>query len=193
MVKAKKVVKKAKVKTKASAPLKAKKKFKGAKAAPVSKKSKWRSLVLLGSPSVRQTLIDLAGENTLNVIKEFDKEMSDEELARKTKIKVSEVRAVLNKMHSGGLVSYTRNRDKDSGWYSYLWKLNTTKMEEILPKAEQERNAESGEEATEGEHYICRICNPDKKVPFDRASELLFKCEVCGSSLEFFENQKRKQ
>jgi len=178
----KKAVKRAKVSLRRAKPQKS------VRTAPKAKK--WKALVLLANPTVRQNLIDLAGENTLAVIREFEKEMSDEELARRTKIKVSEVRAVLNKMHCAGLVSYLRNRDKDSGWYSYIWKVNQAKMEALLPSKGGEET--TMDDADAGEFYICKACSPGKAVPFDRASELLFRCESCGTSLEFLENAKRK-
>lgn len=161
---------------------------KPARARATPRTKKWKALTLLANPVVRQHLIDLAGENTLAVIREFEKEMSDEELARRTKIKVSEVRAVLNKMHCAGLVNYLRNRDKDSGWYSYIWKVNQAKMEALMPKeaGEETENADDG-----GEFYVCHACSPQKTVPFDRATELLFRCESCGASLEFLEPKKK--
>lgn len=161
---------------------------KPARARATPKTKRWKSLVLLANPTVRQHLIDLAGENTLAVIREFEKEMSDEELARRTKIKVSEVRAVLNKMHCVGLVNYIRNRDKDSGWYSYIWKVNQAKMEELMPKrgGDETTNNEDG-----GEFYVCRACSPQKAVPFDKATEVLFRCESCGAPLEFLEPKRK--
>lgn len=172
--------------------LKARKGF-SARAAP-KRKGKWKGLSLLGNSGLRQKLIDMAGENTLNVIKEFSKEMSDEEIARRTKIKVSEVRAVLNKMHSAGLVRYTRNRDKDSGWYSYLWSLNMDKMEALAPGEGSEASGfETASMSDGGEYYICKACSPTKAIPFEKASDSLFKCESCGTALEFLEQQKKKQ
>ncbi|MDE1798356.1 MAG: hypothetical protein KGH63_03040, partial [Candidatus Micrarchaeota archaeon] len=73
---------------------------------------------LLTNPDTRKLLIAAAGEHSLHVIQEFTSQMSDEEIAKKTKIRSSDVRVVLNKLHSYGLASYTRSRDKNSGWYS---------------------------------------------------------------------------
>jgi transcription initiation factor TFIIE subunit alpha len=141
---------------------------------------------LLNNAGLRQTFINVAGENAIMIIREFKGQMSDDELAMKTKIKVSEVRAVLNKLHSFGLVEYVRHRDKDSGWYSYVWKINPEKARTLLASFVE------GESATvvSGDHYICHSCDSRELFHFDRAYELSFRCPGCGSNLNYFEKKK---
>ena len=145
---------------------------------------------LLTSADVRQKLISMGGENTINVIREFDKDMSDEDLSRKTGIKASDVRVVLNRLHNYGLFSYTRTRDKDSGWYSYIWKMS---MERLTEYFGGEVEAEKGERTVDGgeDKYRCAACSPEKLVDFEDAVDLKFRCDACGSPLEFFENKKK--
>ncbi len=94
--------------------------------------SKTARLAVLASAGARQRLIEMGGENTIDVIREFDQDMSDEELARKTGIKASDVRVVLNRLHGCGLFSYTRVRDRDSGWYSYIWKMSESRLRDFV-------------------------------------------------------------
>lgn len=108
---------------------------------------------VLASAVSRQQLIDMGGENTIAIIREFDKDMSDEELARKTGIKASDVRVVLNRLHSFGLFSYIRVRDKDSGWYSYIWKMSEGKLREVVGSTPQEPPA-VGEETVGVDDYL---------------------------------------
>jgi len=49
---------------------------------------------VLANAAARQSLIDAGGENTIDVIREFDRDMSDEELAKRIGIKSSDVRAL---------------------------------------------------------------------------------------------------
>ena len=144
---------------------------------------------VLSNAAARQLLIEMGGENTIDVIREFDKDMSDEELAKKTGIKASDVRVVLNRLHSHGLFSYTRVRDKDSGWYSYIWKMSEGKLKEFGEKYGQEHEPEAVV-ALEGETYVCMNCSPAKPVRFEDAADAQFKCSNCGSDLEFFERNK---
>ena len=115
--------------------------------------SKSARLSVLSRAEARQRLIEMGGENTIDIIREFDKDMSDEELARKTGIKASDVRVVLNRLHNHGLFSYTRVRDRDSGWYSYIWKMSEGRLREF--SGEDGLVYSSGEpEAVEGEDYM---------------------------------------
>lgn len=150
------------------------------------KRDKYASL--LANAHTRQLLIEMAGENAIAVIREFTEDMSDSELARRVKIKVSEVRAVLNKMHSEGLVRYTRNRDKESGWYTYIWSVNDGRMKGIMGcvggKGVQEGEAAGG---AGGETYVCKNCGGGGRIPFEKAVVVLFRCSSCGSSLSYYE------
>ncbi|MEM2137734.1 MAG: hypothetical protein QW568_01480 [Candidatus Anstonellaceae archaeon] len=117
--------------------------------------SKNARAAVLASAAARQQLIDMGGENTIAIIREFDRDMSDEELARKTGIKASDVRVVLNRLHSYGLFAYTRVRDKDSGWYSYIWKMSEERLREVAGGAEGAPEAVAGgEETVNSEDYL---------------------------------------
>ncbi len=143
----------------------------------------------LASADVRQRFIEMGGENTINIIREFDKDMSDEDLARKTGIKTSDVRVVLNRLHSHGFFSYTRTRDRDSGWYSYIWKMSKGRLQEFVGGVA--KPLDKSIEVSEGDLYHCRLCSPEKMVGFDDAFSNQFKCEKCGSGLVFFERKIR--
>ena len=145
---------------------------------------------VLANAEARQKLIEMGGENTINIIREFDRDMSDEELARKTEIKASDVRVVLNRLHSQGLFSYTRVRDKDSGWYTYIWKLSGERLKEFVEAFLPEQGGEATT-SIEGDAYFCPTCAPAKLVAFDEASDAQFKCSGCGGSMEFFEKKRR--
>lgn len=146
---------------------------------------------VLVNADARQRLIEMGGENTISIIREFDQDMSDEELARKTSIKASDVRVVLNRLHSEGLFTYTRVRDRDSGWYTYIWKLCDGKLKEFVDEFAPH---EAGGETTvdmEGDAYFCPNCAPEKLVAFEDASETQFKCVCCGSDMSFFERKRK--
>ena len=144
--------------------------------------------VVLSNAVARQSLIEMGGENTIDVIREFDRDMSDEELAKKTGIKASDVRVVLNRLHSQGLFSYTRVRDRDSGWYSYIWKMSEGRLKDF---GEKFASPVGGEKTVviEGDIYICPQCSPGTPVKFEDAAESKFKCGNCGSDLEFLEKK----
>jgi transcription initiation factor TFIIE subunit alpha len=142
---------------------------------------------VLVNAAARQTLIEMGGENTIDVIREFDRDMSDEELAKKTGIKPSEVRVVLNRLHNKGVFAYTRVRDRDSGWYSYIWRMDEARLREV--------GCGNGEEVVlvvGGEGYCCPNCSPEKMMEFPEAVDMQFKCGSCGQSLEYVGRRSEK-
>ena len=152
--------------------------------------SKAARYAVLANAQARQKLIEMGGENTISVIREFDRDMSDEELAHKTMIKASDVRVVLNRLHSQGLFTYTRVRDRDSGWYTYIWKLCDGRLKDFAGEFTVQR-AEGNIREIDGDAYFCPTCGPNKLVAFDEASEARFKCSSCGTDMEFFEKKRR--
>ncbi|VVC03434.1 Transcription factor E [Candidatus Burarchaeum australiense] len=142
---------------------------------------------LLAEPIIANSIMSLAGENAAVVLGQMDGAMSDEEIARACKFKVSDVRAVLNKLHAQGIAVYERTRDKDTGWYYYKWSTNMGAIEKMLDEGkkseklaiEERRKYESAYNL-----YVCCKCMQEK-YPFETALDYLFKCPQCGSSLEY--------
>ncbi|MFA5105795.1 MAG: hypothetical protein WC506_02430 [Candidatus Micrarchaeia archaeon] len=158
---------------------------------PRAKKASFRNGLLLSHGNIRQYLIETAGENAINVMKEFSFEMTDEDLARKCKTKLSDVRAVLNKLHTTGLVEYTRDKDPQSGWYSYIWKMNDKAAGHLLEGSNAKMGESTVDSSTEGaEKYICNDCGADTLCSFEAAFENKFKCPSCGNNMSFFEEKE---
>ncbi|HQT44664.1 MAG TPA: hypothetical protein PLO51_01690 [Candidatus Micrarchaeota archaeon] len=158
---------------------------------PRAKKATFKNGLLLSQSHIRQYLIETAGENAINVMKEFSYEMTDEDLARKCKTKLSDVRAVLNKLHTTGLVEYTRDKDPQSGWYSYIWKINDKSAGGLL----EDMSGKTGEKAVDAsenttEQYICNDCGRDTLCSFEAAFENKFKCPSCGNNMSFFDEKE---
>ncbi len=149
---------------------------------------------LLLNKHAREFLLQVAGENALSVVREIAQPMSDERLAENCRLKVSDVRAVLNKLHNYGVVDYERTRDKESGWYSYTWKLRPEAAVRLL--AERRENAAKEIEerlmfARSYNFFGCLSCKKKgEKIPFEIAVEWSFKCPSCGGALSYWDNRK---
>jgi transcription initiation factor TFIIE subunit alpha len=89
---------------------------------------------------------------------------------------------------------YRRERDKDSGWLTYLWKLdldNTVHMlrnetRKLVKKLERRLEFESNE------FYICQEEAPHR-ILFDYAVETNFVCPVDETPLVHYDNAKERQ
>ncbi len=142
---------------------------------------------LLTRPIVRQTLIDVGGENALAIIKHFDRSLSDEDIAKRLKLKISDVRAALNILHNEGLVMYTRYKDNETGWYSYSWWLNKEKIFKWVDEKTKKFGFSSGSNGSE--HYVCPLCGITTIVGFENAVDKNFRCDICGKPLEFLNEE----
>ena len=133
-------------------------------------------------------LTELAGEKALKVVGELTVPMTDEDLAEAAKLRISEVRAVMNKLHSARVAAYSRTRS-DDGWYTYTWDLCPDNAHKLL----EERASEKCEEKTvAGEHYSCPNCfdHTSKTYGFADASETEFRCPDCSEMLKYVEKKK---
>lgn len=147
-------------------------------------------LKILGDACVRQNLIEIGGENALAIVRNFYGNCSDEELAKKLKIKISDVRATLNKLHNEGLVNYIREKDSETGWYSYSWSLNHGRMEKWANSQSMNINPHNSEGI---DYYFCPSCGASSVTNFESAADIEFRCESCNRMLEFLDEKKMLQ
>jgi len=145
---------------------------------------------LLDDAKVRQLLIDAGGEHTLDIVKAFSKELSDDDLAKKLKIKISDVRATLNKLHNIGVVQYNRYKDSETGWFSYFWSLNMDKTRGWVD--EQLRMESAPSDISSSEYYYCPKCGTESVYEFAAASDNSFRCPLCNRALEFVDEDAAK-
>jgi transcription initiation factor TFIIE subunit alpha len=159
---------------------------------PVRRKRTRRRVISgkLAEEHIRNLILQVAGEKAIAVAEALEEPLSDEDLANACRIKLSEVRAVLNKLHSLGLTSYERTRDKDSGWYSYIWRMSLQNADKLFEKKKELPLKEVGEESFD--FYSCSSCKKGEGVliPFEVAFENKFKCLDCGAPLAFVEKKK---
>jgi len=145
-----------------------------------------RVIAILSDCHTRQMLIEIGGENALAIVRNFYGNQSDEELAKKLKIKISDVRATLNKLHNEGLVNYIREKDSETGWYSYSWSLNHERMERWAT-SQASRFSFGGESGTD--YYFCPSCGTASITNFESAAGCEFRCERCNKLLEYIDEK----
>ncbi|MDK2913103.1 MAG: transcription initiation factor subunit alpha [Thermococcaceae archaeon] len=135
---------------------------------------------------------DIGGDEAIEVIKVLEKkpDITDDEIAEETGIRVNTVRKILYALYDEGLADFKRIRDKETGWYYYYWRLETKKLPEILrakKMAELKKLKEMLEEETSEIYYWCgKEGHP--KLTFDEAMEYEFQCPICGEMLMQYDN-----
>ena len=120
------------------------------------------------------------------------KHVTDEELAKKMKLKVTEIRTVLNRLHYRGIACYKKTKNKKNGWYNYTWEIKTKRIVELILE-EQKENIEKLETKQDfGKNYSFFSCkNTCDIAPFEIAAEYQFKCPECGETMNSFDYSKR--
>jgi transcription initiation factor TFIIE subunit alpha len=148
-------------------------------------------LVDLDNPVVRGYFLNLIGEEGFKVVKNMPEgEVTDEQIAEATGVLLNIVRRTLFILYENRLAVYRRVRDIDSGWLTYLWKLDLSNLENQLELESKKvlKNLKTKLESEEGKvFYICK--NHCNRYLFEFAVELEFICPVCGEMLEYQDNE----
>jgi transcription initiation factor TFIIE subunit alpha len=127
----------------------------------------------------------------IEFIKNVD-EITDDEIANNTGIRLNLVRKILYKLYDHSLVSLRRTRDPKTGWFIFHWKLQPNQLEGFI-LSQKRRVLEKLNVRLEYEKthdFYC--CNTEgcKRIPFEEAVELIFHCSTCGKPLAHCENSK---
>jgi len=125
----------------------------------------------------------------MDILKEVN-EITDEEIANKTGIRLNFVRKILYKLYDHSLVGLRRSRDENTGWFIFHWRLQPDQVEgfvlnqkrRILEKLETRLRYEKNHD-----FYYCST--PEcERIPFEEAMELVFKCPTCNKPLMHYDN-----
>lgn len=148
-------------------------------------------LVDLNDSVIKGYLINLVGEEGYKVVLNMPEgEVTDEKIAQATGVLLNIVRRTLFILYENRLAGYRRERDSDSGWLTYLWKLDLSNLNRQLELEAKKllKNLKTKLEYEEDKvFYICK--NLDGRFLFEIAAEMEFKCPFCGNELIFEENE----
>ena len=119
-------------------------------------------------------------------------ETTDDQIATQTGIRLNSVRKILYRLYDHSLVGLRRSRDKNTGWFIFHWRLQLDQLEgfisnqkrRVLEKLETRLRYEQNHD-----FYYCYTIGC-KRIPFEEAMELVFRCPTCNKPLMHFENDK---
>jgi len=119
-------------------------------------------------------------------------EITDDEIANKTGIRLNSVRKILYKLYDHSLVGLRRTRDPQTGWFIFHWKLQPDQLEGFILSQKRrvlEKLALRLEYEKNHDFYYCDTPGC-RKIPFEEAVEIVFKCPTCGKPLMHYDNDK---
>ena len=146
----------------------------------------------------RDTLIKVAlivgGEDAVKIVEVLEQvdEITDEEIVAKTELKLNTVRRILYRFYDHSIVGLRRTRDKETGWFIFHWRLQqdqldgfiTNQKKHVLQKLEARLEYEKNHD-----FYYCQTAEC-KRLPFEDATEYVFRCPTCDKPLVHFDNGK---
>ncbi|GFO96497.1 transcription factor E [groundwater metagenome] len=142
-------------------------------------------------PVIRGYFINLVGDEGFKVVEKMpENEITDEKIAEATGVLLNIVRRTLFILYENRLAVYRRVRDTDSGWLTYLWKLDLSSLENqlVLESKKILKNLKSKLEFEDGKvFYTCKKqCG---RFLFETAADLEFICPICAEDLEYQDNE----
>lgn len=141
--------------------------------------------VSLTNPLVKNFIVTQAGEKAYKIVKSLGKGKTDEEISKKTKLKVNDIRAELNKLHYMGIIFYSKVKAKKSNWYTYTWFIKKDRISELLKERYSEELEKLNNKLSFEQNYTFFKCaNGCEKLPFEIAFEYDFKCPECSSPMD---------
>lgn len=119
-------------------------------------------------------------------------ETTDDQIANKTGIRLNSIRKILYKLYDHSLVGLRRTRDPQTGWFIFHWRLQPDQLEGFILSQKRrvlEKLVLRLEYEKTHDFYYCYTPGC-RKIPFEEAVELLFKCPTCGKPLMHCDNDK---
>jgi len=148
----------------------------------------------LSNKIVEDTITDVAGPDVVAIVRllKNKKNVSEFKLAEMIKQEVNIVRNMLYRLYHLNLVSFTRKKDKNKGWYIYYWTLKPKQLKYVVmqnKKDKIEKLKSRLERETASQFFICE--SECMRLEFDSALSYQFKCPECGELMGQEDNAKR--
>jgi transcription factor E len=135
---------------------------------------------------LHEFVLESIGNKGLQILLSMGDGATDEIIEQKTKLRIAEIRSILNHLHSYGFVEYTREKNMQNGWFTYTWKVNNDRAMQnfvMIKRKEAERLRRAADSEDGAVIYRCgKGCT---RIDFDSAMENKFKCPSCTKDLKF--------
>jgi len=143
---------------------------------------------------IEEIIVGILGEEGLPLIRNlYGKEnISEFDLAKKTKNDIKVVRKQLYLLYNNNLIGFNRKKDKEKGWYIYYWTILPDSIKFLYYKKKREQLAKLNARLEEEEKELFFECpNHCVRLNFDQGMDFEFHCPECGE-LILQDNSKDK-
>lgn len=136
---------------------------------------------------VDDVITQIAGEHGVSLVNSFKNKKNTSEfiIAEKTGFEINTTRNILYKLYHANLVSFTRKKDKQKGWYIYYWTFKPKRIKDILIGLKKKRLEKLQEQLhRENASFFFKCISNCMRLNFDQAVDFNYKCPECGSLME---------
>ncbi len=148
----------------------------------------------LTQKKIEEILLTILGEEHMPLINELagKENISEFDLATKTKKDIKVVRKILYLLYNHNLVGFTRKKDKQKGWYIYYWTLLPDSIRFNYYKMKRDLLVRLKEQLEEEKKELFFVC-PNKcvRLNFDQSMDFEFHCPECGELITQDDNGKK--
>jgi len=141
---------------------------------------------------VKDFLDTVGGEDAITLVKICErkrKDFTDEIVSKQMNMKVTEIRAILNRLHYRGIACYQKSRNQKTGWYNYTWAIKKSRIAELINEQQKENLAKLEEKRNlEADYNLFDCNNCNERLPFEVAAEYSFICPTCGGVMDSANN-----
>ncbi len=146
--------------------------------------------------SLKNELKNINGIESIEVLNEKIKAIefkiieNKEKLKKEHEITLNNVRKILFILYENKFTTCKRERDTNSGWLTFRWKLNLNGIEHQLEREKRKLYRNLLKRKKYEEENIFYVC-PNKclRLIFDEAIEAEFVCPICGRNLIYEDNK----
>ena len=117
-------------------------------------------------------------------------EITDDQIASQTGIRLNSVRKILYKLYDRSLVALRRSRDENTGWFVFHWRLQPDQLEGFILNQKRrvlEKLQVRLEYEKSHDFYYCFTLGC-RRFPFEEAVEIVFRCSTCNKPMMHFDN-----
>jgi len=145
-------------------------------------------------PTVRvieQVVAEVAGADVIPLVKilKNKKNVSEFVLAESIEQEINVTRNMLYRLYHQNLVTFTRKKDKQKGWYIYYWTFQPKRVMFLLGTIRKNRIEQLKDRLKKEQANFYYVCEAScMRLAFDPAMDFEFKCPECGGLMNQQDN-----
>lgn len=144
---------------------------------------------------VEEVVTQIAGDQIIPLVNSIKnkKNVSEFVIAEKVGLEINTTRNLLYKLYHSNLVSFTRKKDKQKGWYIYYWTFKPKRIKDLIISLKKTKLEKLREQLTREKGSFFFMCvNKCMRLNFDQAVDFNYKCPECGSIMEQENTETKK-